>query len=109
MCIRDRPCSWARSNLTVDEWVRFRGQALYQPTCPDYPSQSVPGILDLVNQGHFEYLFLTIPGRLAVVGVLLLLLAVAVLPFWVVFRLVRRFLRKRRARRLAAAGDSGSQ
>ena len=103
------PCTWARSNLTVDEWVRFRGRALYRPTCPDYPSQPVPGIMELLNRGSPEYLFLTIQGRLFVVGVLLLLLAIVVLLIWGVFWLVRRFLRRRRARRLAAAEIGGSQ
>ena len=91
------PCTWTRSNLTVDEWVRFRGRAVYQPTCPDYPSQSVPGIVDSLNRNP-EYLFLTLQGWLLVVHAPLLLLAIVVLLIWGVFWLVRRFLRRRRAR-----------
>jgi hypothetical protein len=104
------PCTWVRSNLSLDEWIRFRGWATYHSTCSDYITQSV---LNALRNGGpsihstntiLDYLLSTVQGRLLLVGVPLLLLAVIVLPFW----LGRRFLRWRLTRRLSATAQSSS-
>lgn len=68
----ESPCRWAESNLTVDEWIQYRGRALYRPTCPDYSAPSILGAINLLL-GNFNLLSLTIEGRLVWIGSILYL------------------------------------
>jgi hypothetical protein len=84
---RDR-CTWVYANLTPDQWLQFVGRSIYRATCPTRASEPAPSIAAALS-GNQEYLYITWPGRLVVVGAALVSLAIVGLLLWGVYHLLR--------------------
>jgi WD40 repeat protein len=79
------PCQWlAGTNLSLAQWLVYRGWALYQPTCPNLAS---PRITPFAS---FEYLAVTWPGHLFVAGGAGVALGLVGLVAWIWWQVVRR-------------------
>ena len=90
------PCEWLVGNLGMDQWLTYRGSALYRPTCENLRRPEIPGPVDAWSskKGILWVLLLTLQGRLLLVGVAALFLTLVALVLWGVFRLGRWVLRR---------------
>ena len=80
------PCKWIGRNLTLQEWIQYRGYVVYRPTCPNLPTP-----VRFVNLStDLNYLALSVTGWIIIVSGVLLSLGIVFLVGMVIFRVGKR-------------------
>jgi hypothetical protein len=87
------PCQWLIYNLSLDGWRRYRGYAIYRPTCDNLPSPEMPGLMESIPEDP-ELLLLTVRGRFVLGSMLAVFLGLVGVTAWGAFRLVSWMIRR---------------
>ncbi|MCP4409368.1 MAG: hypothetical protein GY807_16775, partial [Gammaproteobacteria bacterium] len=90
------PCQWLTGhNFSLEQWVLYRGYALYRPTCPNLITPDT-SIFDFDADDFIFRIILTLPGRLLLFGITILALLIIGLLLWGSLRMVRWAVKKSR-------------